>query len=74
MCKDLLKVYPDGTAAVLNNSFSVQKGEVVGLLGPNGAGKSSMFNLLTLELQRSGGNAKLLSSEIDELELRKKGS
>ena len=37
------------------NSLIVNKGEVFGLIGPNGAGKSTIFNILSLELKRSGG-------------------
>lgn len=53
--KELLKVYKDGVAAVNLNTFCVKKGEVFGLLGPNGAGKSTMFNIMTMDLKRSGG-------------------
>ena len=59
------KVYPGGVAAVLNNTFQVKKGEVLGLLGPNGAGKSTTFNMVTLALQRSSGNIKLMNEDID---------
>ena len=53
--KELVKVYRNGVAAVNKNTFCVAKGEVFGLLGPNGAGKSSMFNMMTMDLQRSSG-------------------
>ena len=48
--KELGKVYSDGVAAVVNNTFAVKKGEVLGLLGPNGAGKSTTFNITTMDL------------------------
>lgn len=35
--------YPDGTRALKNVNFNVEKGQVVALLGPNGAGKSTLF-------------------------------
>jgi len=60
-----MKVYKDGTAAVNSNSFSVKAGEVFGLLGPNGAGKSSMFNILTADMKRSGGDVKILKTPLD---------
>jgi len=47
------------------NTFSVKKGEVFGLLGPNGAGKSSMFNIMTMNLKRSGGDVKILGKDLD---------
>lgn len=59
--KDLYKVFPNGVAAVNKNSFCVKNGEVFGLLGPNGAGKSTMFNIMTMDLQRSGGEVRLLN-------------
>ena len=46
--KDLKKVYNE-FAAIKNNTFCVQKGEVFGLLGPNGAGKSTTFNVLSMK-------------------------
>ena len=33
--------------AVLDVSFSIEKGETVGLLGPNGAGKSTTMKVMT---------------------------
>ena len=35
--------YPDGTKALHNVNFNVEKGKIVALLGPNGAGKSTLF-------------------------------
>lgn len=35
--------YPDGTRALNNINFKVEKGEMVALLGRNGAGKSTLF-------------------------------
>jgi ABC-type multidrug transport system ATPase subunit len=58
--KNLCKVYSDGVAAVVNSTFAVGKGEVIGLLGPNGAGKSTSFNLITMDLKRSNGGIKLM--------------
>ena len=56
-----------------NNSFCVKKGEILGLLGPNGAGKSTTFNLLTLDLQRTNGNIKILNETVDKLDIVKNG-
>ncbi|HEY5901886.1 MAG TPA: ABC transporter ATP-binding protein [Anaerolineales bacterium] len=36
-----------GLMAVMDLSFTVEKGEIVGLIGPNGAGKTTTFSMLT---------------------------
>ena len=69
----MIKVFKDGTAAVNLNTFSVQKGEVFGLLGPNGAGKSTMFNIMTMDLKRSGGDVRILKTDLDKLSVGEQG-
>jgi len=70
----LQKVYKDGVAAVNNNTFAVKKGEVFGLLGPNGAGKSSMFNVMTMDMNRSQGEVKIMDVGIDDLNVSDHGN
>ncbi|KZX10792.1 energy-coupling factor transporter ATP-binding protein EcfA3 [Methanobrevibacter curvatus] len=41
--KNISYKYPDGTKALNNVDFVVNKGNIVALLGPNGAGKSTLF-------------------------------
>jgi len=52
---------------VNGNTFCVKKGEVFGLLGPNGAGKSSMFNIMTMDLKRSGGDMRIANMPLDNI-------
>ena len=71
--KGLQKIYPNGVSAVKNNTFCVKKGEVFGLLGPNGAGKSTMFNIMTMDLKRTNGDVKLLSTDLEQLDVPENG-
>jgi len=63
--EDLNYSYPDGTKALDEVTFSLQKGESVALLGPNGAGKSTL--LLHLNgLLRGQGRVRVLEREISD--------
>ena len=44
--ENLSKTYKDGHRAVVDLSFNVQRGQVVGLLGPNGAGKTTALRMI----------------------------
>ncbi|MFB6215549.1 MAG: ABC transporter ATP-binding protein [Candidatus Aenigmatarchaeota archaeon] len=60
--------------ALKDASLEVEEGEIVGILGPNGAGKSTLVNILTGQLVRDSGEAKVLGIDPSEnpVELRKK--
>jgi len=67
MCKtypDRKRIYKDKSApnsdVIKDINFTVAKNEVLGILGPSGAGKSSIFKIVTLGMNRSGGQVELL--------------
>ncbi len=45
-----------GVNAVVDVSFSVEKGEIVGLIGPNGSGKTTLINLISGTLNLTSGD------------------
>jgi ABC-type multidrug transport system ATPase subunit len=47
----------DGTKALKNVTFDVERGELFGLIGPDGAGKTSLFRVLTTLLIADSGTA-----------------
>jgi ABC-2 type transport system ATP-binding protein len=53
----LARTFRDGTVAVEEASFEVQRGEVLALLGPNGAGKTTTIHMLLGLLRPTGGRA-----------------
>lgn len=56
--------YPDGTQALSDVNFSLEKGEKVALLGANGAGKSTLIELLSGFLQSDTGNIHISGKEV----------
>jgi len=69
--KNLFKYYGE-QAAVLDVSFSVNKGEIVAFLGPNGAGKSTTMKIMTGYIPASSGEVYIagIKVDIDELKTR----
>ena len=63
--KNLTKCYGD-KRAVIDISFTVNDGEILGFLGPNGAGKSTTMNMLTGYISSTSGTA--LINGVDILE------
>ncbi len=38
----------------------------MGILGPSGAGKSSIFKMITMSMNRSGGLVEILGQDFDQ--------
>ncbi|MBI4720712.1 MAG: ATP-binding cassette domain-containing protein [Chitinivibrionia bacterium] len=69
-----LSKYFAGRPAVLDVTFSAEKGEILGFLGPNGAGKTTTMRILTCFLPPSSGSARIAGYDIleDSIEVRKR--
>jgi ABC-2 type transport system ATP-binding protein len=52
--KNISKRYSD-QQALIDVSFSLKKGDIVGFLGPNGAGKTTLMKIITSILQQDSG-------------------
>jgi ABC-2 type transport system ATP-binding protein len=62
--KNLSKIYRDGTTAVDDISFSVQKGAFFGFLGPNGAGKTTTIHCITGVSYPTTGSISVLGKDV----------
>lgn len=69
--RNLCKNFGD-KKAVVDVSFDVMAGEIMGFLGPNGAGKSTALNILTGYLSATAGTAKIDGLDILENPLQAK--
>ncbi|MFO7891679.1 MAG: ATP-binding cassette domain-containing protein [bacterium] len=61
------------TKALIDVSFSVKKGEIIGFVGPNGAGKTTAMKIITTYTAPTAGNARVGKYNVQEnpLEVRK---
>lgn len=70
---DFIKVrkeYPDGTVAVDDVTFHIDKGEFVYIVGPSGAGKSTLTRLLMHEELPTSGNIIINNQQVTKLKPR----
>jgi ABC-type branched-subunit amino acid transport system ATPase component len=56
-----------GVIALMEVSFAVREGEVMGLIGPNGAGKSTLFEIVSGNLAPSAGRISYFGSDCTTL-------
>ncbi len=54
----------NGTPALRDVSFSVERGEIFGLLGPNGGGKTTLFRILSTLLPAERGAASVFGADV----------
>src|SRR5215468_6828420 len=62
------------TVAVVDISFEVEKGQIVGFLGPNGAGKTTTMRVLTCFLPPTSGKVTVAGFDVHEnpMEVKKR--
>ena len=69
------KVFPDGTVAVEDLSFDVNKGDVVTLVGPSGCGKTTTMKMVNRLIEPTGGTITVDGQDImrtNAVELRRR--
>lgn len=71
-CKNISKSY--GTFDFSDNSFSIEKGRIVGLVGENGAGKTTLINLILNKIKRDTGSITIFGKDLllNEIDIKQK--
>jgi ABC-type Fe3+/spermidine/putrescine transport system ATPase subunit len=62
----LTKIYPDGTLAVDDISFSIREGDFCVIIGPSGCGKSTTLHSLVGKVEATEGTVELGGEDITE--------
>lgn len=65
--RDVTKRYPNGTVALKNVSFTVDKGEFIFVVGPSGSGKSTLIKLILKEEDPTEGEVFVNGYELSTL-------
>ncbi len=70
---DHLTKFYGSARGVMDLSFTVEKGEIMGFLGPNGSGKTTTMRMLTCFFPPTGGTARVCGHDIlkEPLEVRR---
>ncbi len=71
--KNLTRYY-GSKPAIMDVTFDVEKGEVLGFLGPNAAGKTTTMRIITCYMPATSGTVKVAGFDVfeDSLEVRKR--
>lgn len=64
-------IYPDGTIALKNINFELEKGKLIYLIGSSGSGKTSLLKLLMGMEYPSKGKLAVLNHKIEESNAKK---
>ncbi len=69
-----LTKYYGAARGIIDVSFSVEKGEIMGFLGPNGSGKTTTMRILTCFFPQTSGTARICGYDTltDPLEVRRR--
>ena len=60
------KKYPKSEYFALNGiTFTLNAGRILSILGPNGAGKTTLIKILTTQLKKTSGKAKIFGYDLD---------
>ena len=65
--KNVSKKYNNGTNALKNISFDVEKGEFISVIGPSGSGKSTLLRSINKMIDISQGSILFEDKNIDSV-------